>query len=250
MCTLIAAVRHFPGFPLVVCANRDELLKRPATPPRLWAGAPPFVAPRDEQAGGTWLGLNAAGLFVGVTNRFGVPRDERRASRGLLVVDSLRHAGAADLHRDLASTPADAFNAFHLLYADRKQAFVTWCDGIAVRQEELKPGVHIVTERSLGGDDKARTELVRRHWDAMGDSPVPSLEKLMNLLRLHGETDPVGGTCVHLPAFDYGTRSSCILLLGNSLTSSRLFWAEGSPHQSKYADRADLLQLLNGTFLV
>src|SRR5690349_8113988 len=102
MCTLIAAVRQFPGFPLVIAANRDEFLGRPSTPPRLWSGEAPFLAPRDEQAGGTWLGLTPTGMFVGVTNRFGVPKDGKRSSRGMLVVDALRKPTAAALHADLA----------------------------------------------------------------------------------------------------------------------------------------------------
>jgi uncharacterized protein with NRDE domain len=79
VCTLVAALHHFSGFPLVVGANRDERYDRPASPVQLWQ-AESFVAPRDEAAGGTWLGLNARGLFVGVTNRFGAAKD-RRARR-------------------------------------------------------------------------------------------------------------------------------------------------------------------------
>ncbi len=250
MCTLIAAVRHFPGFPLVIAANRDEFLSRPATPPRLWPGEPPFVAPRDEVAGGTWLGFNAHGLFVGVTNRFGAPKDNNRASRGKLVAESLRKPSAEALHAELSAVPVDVFNPFHLFYADRDRAFVTWNDGTALRQEALPPGVHVITERSLGGDDRARTELIRKKWGEMDDLPLPKVEKLVELLRLHHEADPVGGTCVHVPALDYGTRSSCVLLLGGSWASTRFLWAEGSPHAAKYVERADLVQLLGGTFMV
>src|SRR5580700_6303093 len=98
MCTLVVAVGQFPGFPLVVAANRDERLDRLATPPRLWPGAMPFVAPRDEVAHGTWLGINAAGLFVGITNRFGVPADPTKASRGGIVLDALSAPDARALH--------------------------------------------------------------------------------------------------------------------------------------------------------
>lgn len=251
MCTLIAWVRHFPSLPLVVAANRDEMLDRPASPPRLWSAGPtPFVAPRDEKAGGTWLGLNQAGLFVGVTNRFGVPRDDTRASRGRLVVESLAHASAESLHRELGLLPADAFNGFHLLYADRRRAFVTWSDGSTLAQQELAPGVHVVTERSLGGDDRARTELVRERWRPMDDAPVPRLDRLFELLRLHGKSDPIGGTCVHAPGAPYGTRSSLLLILAPTWAGTRLFWAEGSPCTAKYADRSELLALLQGTFMV
>jgi uncharacterized protein with NRDE domain len=77
MCTLIVSIRQHDAVPLVVAANRDELLTRPARGPFKWKGLP-FVAPRDEQAGGSWLGLTTRGLFVGVTNRFMAPKHEDR----------------------------------------------------------------------------------------------------------------------------------------------------------------------------
>lgn len=61
MCTLVIAARVVPGSPLVVVANRDELLDRASSPPRLWEERTRFVAPRDDVAGGTletYLGAN------------------------------------------------------------------------------------------------------------------------------------------------------------------------------------------------
>lgn len=80
MCTLALAFQKHSGVPLVVAANRDEALDRPAVGPFIWEQG--FLAPRDERAGGTWLGLTRSGLFVGVTNRFPTLRDAARASRG------------------------------------------------------------------------------------------------------------------------------------------------------------------------
>src|SRR5262249_40925103 len=157
--TLVAAFRHFRGFPLVIAANRDEQYDRPASPIQLWS-ARRLLAPRDDVAGGTWLGLNASGLFVGVTNRFGVPRDVSRASRGMLVLEALSASTARDLHAELATLAVSRFNAYHLFYADARDAFVTWSDANSLQQATLGPGVHVITERSLGGDDRARTELV------------------------------------------------------------------------------------------
>ena len=82
MCILALVVPQ-PGGVLQVAANRDEFLKRPAAPPSIWEEG--WLAPRDLEAGGTWLGLNPRGLFVGVTNRAGVHRASDRRSRGLLV---------------------------------------------------------------------------------------------------------------------------------------------------------------------
>jgi uncharacterized protein with NRDE domain len=95
MCTLLVASRVFDDTPLLVAANRDERLDRPAAPPRLFeARAIPVVAPVDLQAGGTWLGLSARGVFAGITNRFGVPPDPARRSRGELVFEALLGADA------------------------------------------------------------------------------------------------------------------------------------------------------------
>ena len=90
MCTLIVLHRCFADAELLVAANRDEYLDRPAEPPALrrWNGRT-VLAPRDVRAGGTWLGLNDAGVFAALTNRPNATPDPTRRSRGLLVVDAL-----------------------------------------------------------------------------------------------------------------------------------------------------------------
>ena len=151
MCTLIVSFQQHATAPLLIAANRDELRGRPASPPRRWLGEA-FVAPRDDQAGGSWLGLTTRGMFVGVTNRFPSTRFSDRESRGALVVDALRAGSAEATREQLEGLSATRYNDFHLLYADRTHAFVTWTDGQALRQQTLAPGLHVVTERSLGGD--------------------------------------------------------------------------------------------------
>jgi hypothetical protein len=100
MCSVVLAAHVVAGYPLVVVANRDEQLDRASSPPLAWSGdggvvgggtieSAPFVAPRDDVAGGTWLGVNRAGVFVGITNRYLGPQDATRASRGRLVADAL-----------------------------------------------------------------------------------------------------------------------------------------------------------------
>ena len=130
MCTVVLGVKGDGRF--WIAANRDEVLVRPATPPRRWPGEP-FVAPRDEVGGGTWLGLNENALFVGVTNRFGAEKDQTRQSRGILVVEALRSHSAAALHATLAALAPTRFNAFHLVYTDGVSCFVTWSDGKSVQ---------------------------------------------------------------------------------------------------------------------
>lgn len=242
MCTLILAHRVFPGVPLAVAANRDEMLARASSPPQLVAGAPRALMPRDLAAGGTWLGLNERGLFVGITNRAGQPPDRTRASRGALVVDALRAPDAAALHARLASLDPVRYNPFHLLYADGARAFVTWCDGAKVRQQVLEPGLHVVTERSLGGDDRGRTERLRRLFEERLGGKAPDLAPFRELLTLHGaEGDPLGGSCVHAEVMGYGTRSGLVYLGG---PTPRAWWMEGHPCEAKVQDLRGMVEEL------
>jgi hypothetical protein len=146
-----------------------------------------------------------------------------------LVVEALRAPNAQALHAQLAATPARRFNAFHLLYADAHHAFVTWCDGETVQQTALPPGVHLVTERSLGGDDHHRTEALRRALEPLTrEGRAPTAEELQTLLKIHHPDDPTGSICVHLPDWGYGTRSSLVLHLPAG-GLPRAFWADGAP---------------------
>ena len=94
MCTLIAIHRRVPGSPLVIAANRDEYLDRPSEGPRLrrvgdsWA-----VTPLDLRAGGSWLGVNARGVFAALTNVRTDAPDPSRKSRGMVVMDVLGFTG-------------------------------------------------------------------------------------------------------------------------------------------------------------
>ena len=235
MCTLLAAVHVHPDYPLLVAANRDERLDRRASGPRAWTDGPvPFVAPRDEVAGGTWLGVSARGLFVAVTNRFGAPRDGARRSRGQLVVEALGHPSAGAVHAWLASLDPSAFNPFHLLYADAAQAFVTWTDGERATQAELGPGLHVVTEQSFREEPVARARQLVAGFHALTDKADP--KGLFSLLQRHEVEDPFAGTCIHAPDFNYGTRSSAVVLLGDGRHLSRLYASEGPAHGGKLVE--------------
>lgn len=242
MCTLIVGFQQHPKVPLWVAANRDELRSRPAIPPRWWPSEN-FLAPRDETAGGSWLGLTNVGLFVGVTNRFPSERFGDRESRGQLVLEALRAPSARALRASLASLSAKRFNTFHLLYADRDAAFVTWSDGTQVHHAELQPGVHVVTERSLGGDDHGRTALIEGAIPKLevGDDGLPTPKALQELLARGDQGDPVRGVCVDLPEFDYGSRSSLVLRLTKELKGSQWWWADGRPDRTPFLEHPELM---------
>ena len=144
MCTLIAIHRKVPGRWLVVAANRDEYLDRPAEGPALRRGpGGAVVAPLDAQAGGTWLGLNAHGVFVALTNlRTGEPNPTLK-SRGAVVMDALAFGSADATAGALARLPRDTYNSFNCFVADPAAAYlITYRDRPEVHS--LAPGVHVV----------------------------------------------------------------------------------------------------------
>jgi len=158
MCTLV--LLHRKGDLLAVSGNRNELLSRPASGPRIENGV---LAPRDELAHGSWLGLNRHGLFACVTNRQGAMVDPARRSRGLLVLEALQAGSARGLRQALGELRGDRHNGFHLVYADLGDAFVTWSDGVEVHHAPLDPDrVQVITERSFGAGEGEREASVAR----------------------------------------------------------------------------------------
>jgi uncharacterized protein with NRDE domain len=235
MCTLAVAFATDPRWPLVVAANRDERLGRPAEG---WAvreptEGPRHAAPRDLVGGGTWIGVSATGLFAAVTNyHTGHAPDPARRTRGELVPLALRHADAASAREALARLDAAAWNPFHLLVADAERAFLWWYDRERSGLDDLAPGLHVVTE-SAPEDRGPRGEAVHARWPL---EPDPA--RLREVLTLHG---PAGeATCVHAGEV-YGTRSAAVLRLARSLGASELYAADGRPCQAPLEDRSRLL---------
>lgn len=91
--------------------NRDEKKDRPiAEPPRLLSEkGVRFLAPRDPQAGGTWMLVNEVGFVVCLLNKWHLEkRAQATQSRGLLVLKfgELRNIEEArELLQDLGSYP-------------------------------------------------------------------------------------------------------------------------------------------------
>ena len=244
MCTLLLATGLWPEAPLVVAANRDERLDRPAAPPSLWLDGPlPLLAPRDLEAGGTWLGLNGAGVFAGLTNRFGKPPDRVRRSRGEIVVRALEAPDALTAFAAMGALDPEAYNPFHLVVADRRGAGLVWSDGAALFADTLAPGVHFVTERSFGAAASGRHDLLSDGARALAAGPCPSQETLAGLLTTHADFG-LDGVCVHLGGRPYGTRSSTLLWQGAAPDADRLLYADGPPCRTPYEDLAPLVRAL------
>ena len=242
MCTLIVAWQVFDAAPVCVAANRDELYDRPASPPTRRDGDPAVVAPRDERAGGTWLGYNAAGVVVAVTNRWASGEGDR--SRGLLVADALGERSAAAAV-DLLEAELDdrRYGPCHLVAADADTCTLVrnggTDDGIDdYRVTVLSPGVHVVVNVGVDGEwfvPSARPDAGRDQADNADRvretlQPEPAETAAEWLDRAGGVlSDHEYGVCLH--GDSYGTRSSSLLAIG---TERSFRFADGPPCETAY----------------
>lgn len=239
MCTYILAWQVFPDTPVAVAANRDELLDRPSVPPALLETEPRVVAPRDEEADGTWIGHNEHGLVVAVTNLWTEADLAGERSRGLLVRDTLRSASAEAAARHVESAVEDhEYEGFHVVVADANAAFLLAWDG-RLRVHRFDPGVHVV--RNAGYDDswfvpEHRQEPARQQAEDAGltlaelavepgESATAWLERAKTVLADHEY-----GLCIHRDTF--GTRSSSVISVGEG--GATYEFAEGPPCETAY----------------
>ena len=219
MCTLIVLHRCVPGRPLVVAANRDEFLDRPAEGMRLRSSRTgPIVAPLDLEAGGSWVGLSGRNVFVGLTNLRSASEpsvvlepNRNLRSRGEVVMMALEAESAAQASQMLLALEAETFNPFQLLVADGQDAWLLVYRGKA-RALQLEPGPHIVgnvvderIEAALGDasmnqseslDSESRTRKLTRIRERveklMTESSPDLFEGLAGICREHVETDSTG----------------------------------------------------------
>jgi uncharacterized protein with NRDE domain len=245
VCTLTFAWRAFDEAPLVVAANRDEALDRPSVAPARIPGdpgTPDVVAPTDEEAGGTWIGANEHGVFVGITNRWTDADLAAERSRGLLVQDALAEPTAADAVAVVEdAVTASEYDGFNLVVADAETCtYLEWDGDLATRA--LDPGVHVVV--NVGRVDEFEIPDARREYGRAQAENARAVEDALQ--RRVGETaadwraraatvlgDHDYGVCIHSDG--YGTRSSSLLRIGGEFA---YWYADGPPCETEY-ERVD-----------
>jgi uncharacterized protein with NRDE domain len=180
MCTMVVLIRRGHDWPLLLAANRDEMIGRPWRPPaRHWPDRPEVVAGLDELAHGSWLGLNDHGVVAGVLNRFGTlgPAPGQR-SRGELVLEALDHADAEAAAEALAGLDPRAYRPFNMIVADNRGAFWLRHADASGRQRVsvhlLAPGLAMIAAGDL---DESETPRLRRYRPRFAAAPAPDPDR-------------------------------------------------------------------------
>ncbi|MCB1773788.1 MAG: NRDE family protein [Gammaproteobacteria bacterium] len=228
MCLVLIAWRMHPRYPLIVAANRDEFYERPTLPAHRWPGASGLVAGKDLDAGGTWMGVNAAGRFAAVTNFRELEKGPSNArSRGELVTGYLAGDVSATAYADELANRASLYRGYNLLLHDGGELYCT--SNRATTLVRLPTGVHGVSNGPLdsawpkvergrqllaeaikrhGPDPDRLFELLRDRTSpadaALPDTGVgPEAERLLGTIAIDGT----------LAGRGYGTRSATLLFL-------------------------------------
>jgi uncharacterized protein with NRDE domain len=177
MCTLVILRRPEHDWPVVIAANRDEMIDRPAKPPaRHWPDRPEVVAGLDLLAGGSWLGINDWGVAAAVLNRTGSlgPAAGLR-SRGELVLEALDHADAVDAATALSYLDPASYRSFNLIIADNRDGF--WVRHTGRGRIEARPLADGLSVIAAGDVDELTTPRLALARPRFLRAPPPDPER-------------------------------------------------------------------------
>lgn len=244
MCLLAVLFGVHPDAPLIVAANRDELIQRPAVPMTVLRPAGPrILGGQDEIAGGTWMATNEHGVVAALTN---VPaeRDPTRRSRGELPLMLASHESAeAAAAAFAAEVKPQAYSPCWILVGDASSLHyvdVTGAAGASPAARQLEPGVYVLENHPLTPQSDKASAVSHALEGVMALTGTSLTEGLRQILSSHqrGEGAPAHrAACVH--GEGYGTRSSSIAVVRAGAVP-QLLYTEGPPCRASLRDAAEL----------
>ncbi len=221
MCTVVILYRPGHDWPLLLAANRDEMIDRPwDAPGRHWPDRAEVVAGRDRLAGGTWLGLNDDGMVAGILNRrHSLGPGAGFRSRGELPLEALDHAEAAVAAEAISHLETTSYRPFNMVIADNRGAF--WLrsagDGSGVEVMELPQGLSMITayDRNDPASPRMRLYLPRFQEAEPPDPASGTWGSWAHILasRLHDTESGPGGAMTVVTDTGFGTVSSSLMAL-------------------------------------
>lgn len=241
MCLLAIQYRLVPEAPILVAANREEFYDRKSQPPSIQSGKPRILSGTDLQAGGTWLGVNQNGLFVGATNRMKMSPPVAPRSRGVLCRELLRASSAQNaMELAMEELSTGAYDGVNYVVADAESG---WCvhggDDLSVK--EMEEGLNIVANRNMNDSRDERVALARRLLTLQTlDSPVKFLAVASKVFA-RAPVAPDRPSMI-IRGQMRGTVSSTLVSLGQKPRDAIFQYADGSPDEAKYEDYSPMLR--------
>lgn len=241
MCLLAIQYRLVPESPILVAANREEFLHRRSSPPTIQSGKPRILSPGDQHSGGTWIGANQNGMFVGICQRQSVRPMAVETSRSLICREALRASSARKaIDRVLDELSKTTYEAFNLVVADRENGWVIHHD-TSDEVIELEPGLNIISSQNLNDPRDERAQMARRLLTLQTlDSAVKFLAVASRVFA-RGISSP-GRPSMVVRGADYGTVSSTLMALGGKPRDAIFQYADGPADEHRYEDYSPLLR--------
>ena len=237
MCIVFVAIEQHPRYPLIIAANRDEFFNRPTLPSHVWGPSRNIVAGIDQEAGGTWMGVNKAGYLAALTNiRAPQTLKPHVKSRGELVSHYLQQP-TTNYQQALEQSRQD-FNGYNLLFGHWKNLYVY--NNHLNHLTHLKKGFYGLSNASLNSPwPKIVKGLARlkTYCENTSQDPEHIIDKqLFELLRDPNKANenelPRTGipmewerklSSIFIQADHYGTRASTVLKID---TNQKVSWCE------------------------
>jgi uncharacterized protein with NRDE domain len=227
MCLLVFAWKVQPEYDLILAANRDEFLNRPARAATFWDEYPELLAGMDIIGGGTWLGVTLDGKFSAITNYRDMTIHKPDApTRGHLPLDYLKGVKAPMAYIDSIRSDADRFNGFNLILGDKNS--IWYYSNIEDVPRELGPGIYGLSNHLLNSP-WPKVERAKEGLEAIIGSGKPDQETLFGILsdRTPAQDNQLPETgldkatekklsSAFIEMDGYGTRSSTVIMLDKS----------------------------------
>ncbi|MBL4664140.1 MAG: NRDE family protein [Flavobacteriaceae bacterium] len=191
MCTVTFVPQSATSF--ILTSNRDEAPNRNTLPPKVYAyNGVRLLFPKDELAGGTWIGVSDKSRFICLLNG-GFQAHERavnyRKSRGIIVTDLLVED---DIVIAIENYGLDGVEPFTLILVDWKSKLrlfeLVW-DGNEKHFSEKPQAPHIWSSSLLYSSEVKKK---RESWFSLflSESTNPSKDDLLQFHKLTGEGNP------------------------------------------------------------
>lgn len=236
MCLIAFAIGTRPDRPLVLASNRDEFFDRPTSALHRWSELPAGIwAGRDQQDGGTWLGVSETGRVALLTNVRSARPAAGERSRGELAVRWLQ--GEQDIDTFAAGLSAPAYGGFNLVVGDLHHSRWTWLSNrnpgqphtdaaTPLQRKDLGPGLYGLSNAALD-TPWPKTQRLKSALARALDTPLDDAHWWASLLPALGDSvladelprtgvpaeweEALSSPFVRAPGRGYGTRSSLVM---------------------------------------
>jgi len=227
MCLILFTYQQHPSFQIILAANRDEFYNRPTLALEFWQDKPDILAGRDLKGGGTWLGISKKGRIAALTNyRDPLSVIKDAPSRGNLITDFLSEECSAETFFNRLKPEGGRYNGFNMLAGDGER--LLYYSNIQNEIIILNPGLFGISNRFLD-TPWPKVERGKAMIKSFFEMDQPDTKGILDVL-----TDQACPPDTKLPDTGvglewerilspifiksefYGTRSSSVLLVGNS----------------------------------